>query len=30
MNWLDYNMTYDCWVTKNEIEENAPELLAIY
>ena len=28
--WLGYDMTHDSWVTKEEIEENAPEVLAIY
>ena len=30
VHWLSYNMTHNSWVTKKEIEENAPEVLAMY
>ena len=28
--WLAYNMAHDSWVKKEEIEENAPQVLATY
>ena len=30
MHWLGYDMTHNSWVTKDNIEENAPQVLATY
>ena len=30
VHWLGYDMTHDSWVNKEEIKENAPEVLATY
>ena len=30
MRWLGYDITHNRWVTKEDIEENAPEVLAMY
>ena len=29
MHWLGYYMTHDSWVTKEDIEEHVPEVLAM-
>ena len=30
VHWLGYDMTHNSWVNKEEIEENAPEVLATH
>ena len=30
VHWLGYDMTHNTWINKEDIEENVPEVLAIY